>query len=156
MTIRSSACALLVLAGLGWTLVGAEPPVAPAPRLKPETTAGKPKKPWSELIVGKWKFFKAENPPAPPTLSALTEFTADGKVMTNVSDPVRGFKLVRTGTYKLEGAILRVEYAPSKEEEGEASEAKIESLTEDELIISNGVDGVGRQMRTIFKRDMKK
>ena len=150
--VKAAALAALLAGVVSCNAPGDGPADTPA---TPKETQ-KPKKSWSELIVGKWQFVKTENPPSPPTLSALAEFTSDGKVTTNISEPRRGFKLVRTGTYKVDGATLRIEYAPCREEDGEALESTIESLTKDELITLGELDGLGRRMRTIFKRDVKK
>src|SRR6516165_7471846 len=67
--VKAAALAALLAGVVSCNAPGDGPADTPA---TPKETQ-KPKKSWSELIVGKWQFVKTENPPSPPTLSALAE-----------------------------------------------------------------------------------
>jgi hypothetical protein len=130
---------VVALAGVStttWYLVRNKPPQTP-PRIKTK----------AELLIGVWKIVEQEDPPLPQNLTALTEFTEDGKTVLRLTESRRGPLPTVAGRYQLKGDIIRFD-SESSENPGGALQtwnAKIESITDDTLVLI-GVEGKPRRL----------
>ena len=85
----------------------------------------------AELLVGKWKLIKTDNQPAAATI--VYEFTKDGKYYGSATGPTVPPQK-RSGTYRLDGNVIRLSIDANADEPAETSDLVIEVLTETELV----------------------
>lgn len=144
LTLMAAFAAVLALTG------------CPAPEEQPkaeekQAEQRKPQKSWSELIVGTWNMVKIDMPQVSQGVQLQDTFRNDGTYTTLVSSPVRDSR-VTNGTYRLAGKLLQLTPQPNQDESSKSSEAVIESLTQDEMIMSAESRPQGRRYRMVFKR----
>lgn len=94
------------------------------------TAADDKDQPTPEKLVGIWKLVKSSED-LPKGLEATLEATKDGKFVMKVAFPEG--KLEMTGTWKLDGNKLTVEYADGPEK-GKKETMEITKLTDDEFV----------------------
>lgn len=94
------------------------------------TAADDKDKPTAEKLVGVWKLVKSSEE-LPKDLDATLETTKDGKFVMKVA--FGDNKLEMTGTWKLDGNKLTVEYVDGPEK-GKKETMEITNLTDDEFV----------------------
>jgi uncharacterized protein (TIGR03066 family) len=109
----------------------------------------------TELLVGTWKLDVTRHPQVWDQVELTYELTLDGKFTIRGTDPITGLQ-VRTGTYQLEGNILRLSAVAAPKYPAETWELTIEKLTEEELVTASERDSMGRQERDYFQRSTGK
>jgi hypothetical protein len=119
----------LACSGPETTPAADETPQAPPPRTKKTTTA--------ELLVGTWKMEKSSHLKLGPGTDWRIEFTADGRYFASALEPDHGLQK-KSGTYTLNGRVIRLTDGADTESPGETRDSTIEALSEDELILLAG------------------
>lgn len=113
---------------------------------QPRTTA--------ELLVGSWKLTKCDLPVALDDDFVCT-YTADGRFQVVSVDPANKPQ-VGTGTYVLNGNILRVSVVATGVHDAASWDQVIESITEDKLVVLGPPNSRGRQPRSEYQRIARK
>jgi len=91
------------------------------------------KKTTAELLIGTWKRVAQQNlPQISPEWDITVEYAVDGKVFIRAKDPDSGLPPLQTGTYRLEGNVIKkIMDPPAKPRDRVVT---IESVSEDKLI----------------------
>ena len=145
MTTRLRLLAMLltfmVLFTLSWLVfVRTNRPPEPPPKAK---TA-------AELLVGAWKMTQREPEFPVKSMTASMEFTADGKVTLRLAESQHLRATVVTGTYQLSGDTIRFDYAEGPDNSAHTWNGKIESVTDDTLVL---VGTGNKPLRSVFERE---
>jgi hypothetical protein len=140
MTIRSrsiiagSALAVLVGVAVLWFAVIREKPKSPVeqPAEQPQTLAGP--------LIGKWKLVRHKSR-LPASIQATTEYTKDGRVIMWSQNPLENMPQVQTGTYRLDGNILRIIMDGAADVDDKYRTLTLVSITEDKHVLSAVEEG---------------
>lgn len=104
-------------------------------RERPQQAELPPKaKTTGELLIGTWDIVE-QDPPQLSKANARTMFTKDGKAILRVTEVAHETSPELSGTYQLEGETIRFDYPESADHPHTVWMAKIETITEDTLVL---------------------
>jgi hypothetical protein len=132
-------CAVL-FAGTWYFAGNRNRPDNPAPLATPKTTA--------ELLIGTWECVE-HDPPIAPDLKATAEYTTEGITTIRATHVQQGSIPPRRGIYQLTGETIRFDYPESADSSHQTWIAKIETITEDVLVLTSSSE---RTKRVVYKR----
>jgi hypothetical protein len=118
-------------------------------RERPQQVPAPPPKTTQELLVGTWRIVE-QQPPLSPEYTAKLELAPDGKVVLHMIHTQLGPNVPTTGVYRLKGNVLEIDFAESPYGPPRGREFRMESLTNETLIVVALGDD---PMRTVLARE---